>query len=602
MRDLQSLIQQIKNNINIVDVIGEYIKTENKGNNHTACCPFHKEDSPSFFISEDRQLYHCFGCGAGGDVFTFLQAMENVTFIEAAKLLAKRAHIPWEGFEKTDQQLRDKLLEINKLTAQFYHYVLLDLPVGRVGLDYLKNKRQMNDETIQKFLLGVAPDQQDLLIKYLKKKGFVLKEMVEAGVVTQYENKFYDRFKGRVVFPIWNHLGQIVGFTGRILDDNKKSAKYLNTPQTLIFNKSNLVYGLFHAKDYVRNERKLILVEGQMDVIMAHQAGYKNVVAASGTSLTGDHLKLMKRYADTIILCFDADSAGVKAMERAVELAWQLEARVKILKIPAECGKDPDECIQKNKEKWEELIAEPLTIWQYYSNKWSYAKSLEEKKDVQREFFILLSKIDDSIEAEFWLQNFAQKFNVDLSMLKEELEKFKIKNQQRDYSVADDVELEVLVVKSEISNYEEHFLALFMHELFAENLEAVINFIPLELFEDDQNRELYKELIIYYTNNTFDKNQNDFNEKFNQLLLQLGSDWQEKVHYLALLFEKDYTLLNALERKKHFISIVRKLKKSFVQREIHQVKQELDQKDSAEAFQKMQDLLNDLNIINKYIF
>ena len=600
MHDLQSLIQQIKNNINIVDVIGEYVKMENKGNNHTACCPFHKEDSPSFFISEDRQLYHCFGCGVGGDVFTFLQGMENMTFIESAKILAKRAHIPWQGFEKTDQQLRDKLLEINKLTAQFYHYVLLDLPVGRLGLQYLKEKRKMQDETIQKFLLGTAPDQSDILMKYLKKKGFSLKEMVEAGVVTQYESRTYDRFRGRIVFPIWNHLGQIVGFTGRILDDNKKAAKYLNTPQTLLFNKSSLVYGLFHAKDYLRTERKVILVEGQMDVIMAHQAGYKNVVAASGTSLTGDHLKLLKRYVDSIILCFDADTAGVKAMERGIELGWQMEARMKILKIPEDCGKDPDECIQKNKEKWEELIANPLTVWQYYSDKWSYAKSLEEKKDVQRDFFTLLSKIDDGIETEFWLQNFAQKFNVDLALLKEELEKFKKKNQQRDYG--DSKVPELSNVKTEILNYEDHFLALFMHDLFLEKLEPVINFLSLESFDDDQNRELYKSLIIYYTSNDFEKNTHDFNEKFNKLLLALGSDWQEKIHYLALLFEKDYSDLTDIERKKHFISIIKKLKKIFVKKEIHNVKAELDKDDNQESFKRMQELLNDLNIINKYIF
>src|SRR6056297_1817942 len=192
MQDFQSLIQKIKNNINLVDIVAEYTKLENKGNNYTACCPFHKEDTPSFLVSEDRQLYHCFGCGVGGDVFTFLQEIESLTFVETAKILAKKAHIPWEGFSKTDTQLRDKLLEINKITAKFYHYVLTDLPFGKVGLDYFKKNRNLDEKTIKKFLLGVAPDKKDILIKYLQKKGFSKKDMVEAGVVTQYNNKYYD--------------------------------------------------------------------------------------------------------------------------------------------------------------------------------------------------------------------------------------------------------------------------------------------------------------------------------------------------------------------------------------------------------------------------
>lgn len=600
MADLQALVQQIKNSINLVDVIGEYTKLSAKGSNHTACCPFHKEDTPSFFVNEDRQLYHCFGCGVGGDVFTFLQNIEKLTFIESAKVLAKRAHIPWENLERTDNELRDKLFEINKLTAQFYNYILTDLPAGKDAKEYIYKKRNLTKDTVQKFLVGAAPEQGDLLSKYLKKKGFTLKEMVEAGVVTQYETRSYDRFKGRIVFPIWDHLGQIVGFTGRILNDNKKIAKYLNSPQTLIFNKSNLVYGLFHAKEYVRQEKKIILVEGQMDVLMAAQNGYNNVVAASGTSLSVDHLKLMKRYADSIILCFDRDAAGFKALERAIVLAWQADIKVKVLEIPEDCGKDPDDCIQNNKEKWDEIIKSPLTVWQYYKNKWTGFKNLEEKKEVNKEFFALLEKVPDSIEKEFWFQNFAQHFSLDLNIIKEDFEKhLSAQTKYPDNNKKTEV---ALPVETKSYDNEDHFIALLLHFMFNVKLESVISFLSLEAIVSDEKRELYKAIIIYYTNNNFEEKPNDFNENLNKFLDEIDSEYKDIAHYLYLLFTVNYEDLTLIEKKKHFSNIIKKIKKDFTKKEIHQANIELEKNDTAELANKLKDLIRELNIINKYNF
>jgi DNA primase len=605
--DWQNFTQQIKNSVNVVDVINDYVRLTKKGANWSACCPFHQEDTPSFFVNEQKQFYHCFGCGASGDIFDFLQNRERIDFVEAAKILANRAGIPWPELEKSNSQWRERLLEINKLAADFYHYVLFNLSAGKSGLDYVKNRRKMSDELLKEFKVGFAPDQKDLLLKFLKKRNYTEREMLDAGVIAGQYAPYYDRFRGRVVFPISNHLGQVVGFTGRILDDSKPLAKYLNTAQTALFNKSNLIYGLTQAKEAIRQSQQIILVEGQMDVLKAHQFAYKNVVASSGTALTTDHLRILKRYSDNLVICFDNDGAGEKATQRAIALAWPLDFKIKIIQIPESCGKDIDECLEKNPEQWKKLLAEPMSVWDFYATRWDkVGRELDDLKVIKAEFFSLLNMLGPGVDQEYFLDKYAQKYNVSFEILKEEYSKKKMvsavgsesetKQSQGDFGTP------ALAMSSQ-ANYigpEDHALSLIIALQFKMSLEEVIAFLPLEAFTNSFLSELYKQIIIYYTNNNSKTFGHDFNQQFNNFSEFLDGDLREKAQSLYLLFTVQYEQL-PLHEQKHFLSeILKNLKRSYLRKEMEKLKLRYNDENNLEYNTQLQKYLQDLNLINKY--
>jgi len=595
--DWQNFTQQIKNSVNLVDVINDYVHLTKKGANWSACCPFHQEDSPSFFVNEQKQFYHCFGCGASGDVFNFLQNRERVEFVEAAKILAQRANIPWPELEKSDNQWRDRLLEINKLAADFYHYVLFNLPAGKIGLEYVQTKRKMPTDLLKEFKVGFAPDQKDLLFNFLKKKNYTAEEMLNAGVIAGERPRYYDRFRGRIVFPIWNHLGQVVGFTGRILDDQKNFAKYLNTAQTALFNKSNLIYGLLQAKEAIRQTQQIILVEGQMDVLKAHQNNYKNVVASSGTALTTDHLRILKRYSDNLVICFDNDLAGEKATQRAIALAWPLEFKIKIIQIPETCGKDIDECLEKNPEQWKKLLAEPLTVWDFYAARWDkMGRELDNLKEIKGEFFNLLDMLGQSVDRDYFLDKYAQKYNVSIALLKEEYgRKVAVNNNH--------VENAVLTIENKnpvALGPEDHILSLIMTLQFKMPMEGVFSFLPIEAFSNSFLGELYKQIIIYYTSNNSKTSEHDFNQQINNFLEFLDSDLREKAQSLYLLFTVQYENLPLHEQKHFLLEILKNLKRFYLRKEMDNLKHRYVDENDAELSGQLQKYLQDLNLINKY--
>lgn len=613
--DWQNFTQQIKNSVNLVDVVSDYVHLTKKGVNWSACCPFHQEATPSFFVNEQKQFYHCFGCGASGDIFDFLQNLERIEFVEAAKILANRAGITWPELEKSNNQWRNRLLEINKLAADFYHYVLLNLPAGKPGLDYVKNRRKMSDELLKEFKIGFAPDQKDLLLKFLKKRNYTEREMIDAGVIAGQYAPYYDRFRGRVVFPISNHLGQVVGFTGRILDDSKPVAKYLNTAQTVLFNKSNLIYGLTQAKDAIRQKQQIILVEGQMDVLKAHQYGYKNVVASSGTALTSDHLRILKRYSDNLVFCFDNDSAGEKATERAIALAWPLNFKIKVIQIPEACGKDIDECLEKNPEQWKKLLSEPLSVWDFYATRWDkIGRDLDALKVIKSEFFALLDMLGSGVDQEYFLDKYAQKYNVSLAILKEEYDKKKkdessiinnVNNEVKQVSSSSQTGLAmngnlVVTPQTSILGTEDHALSLIMALQFKMPLEEVISFLPVAAFSNSFLSELYKQIIIYYTNNNSKTFGHDFNQQFNNFFEFLDGDLREKAQSLYLLFSVQYEQL-PLHEQKHFLSeILKNLKRSYLRKEMEKLKLRYNDENDLEYNTQLQKYLQDLNLINKY--
>lgn len=335
-----SFLQELKMKTDIEDVISTYVTLKRRGATLVGLCPFHNEKTPSFTVYPATQSFYCFGCGAGGDAITFLKKIENLDYLDAVKTLAQRAglQMPQEGFDDSLSKRRRRILEMNREAARFYHSVLLS-PEGKVGYDYYIG-RALSAATINHFGLGFAPNQWDALLKYMRAKGYQPAELVDAGLARKGQKGYYDNFRNRVMTPIIDVRGNVIAFGGRVLDDSKP--KYINTGDTLVYKKTNELFALNFAKD--SKEDALILCEGYMDVIAMHQAGFTNAVAGCGTALTTEQVRLISRYAKEVILTYDADEAGQKALQKAMTLFGQTDVKVRIPALVG--GKDPDEIIR----------------------------------------------------------------------------------------------------------------------------------------------------------------------------------------------------------------------------------------------------------------
>lgn len=335
-----SFLQELKMKTDIEDVISTYVTLKRRGATLVGLCPFHNEKTPSFTVYPATQSFYCFGCGAGGDAITFVKKIENLDYLDAVKTLAQRAglQMPQEGFDDSLSKRRRRILEMNREAARFYHSVLLS-PEGKVGYDYYIG-RALSAATINHFGLGFAPNQWDALLKHMRAKGYQPAELVDAGLARKGQKGYYDNFRNRVMTPIIDVRGNVIAFGGRVLDDSKP--KYINTGDTLVYKKTNELFALNFAKD--SKEDALILCEGYMDVIAMHQAGFTNAVAGCGTALTTEQVRLISRYAKEVILTYDADEAGQKALQKAMTLFDQTDVKVRIPALVG--GKDPDEIIR----------------------------------------------------------------------------------------------------------------------------------------------------------------------------------------------------------------------------------------------------------------
>lgn len=364
---MSSIIEDIKSRLNIVDVAAGYLKLEKAGGNFKACCPFHSERTPSFMISPSRQTYHCFGCNKGGDVISFVEEIEGLDFQGALKVLAERAGVELKRERPGAKDERDAIFTTLELATKFYEAVLPKFPDA---VSYLTG-RGLTQETIKSFRVGFAPDEWRSLGDFLTKKGIPESVMERAGLIVRSPKGFYDRFRGRVMFPITDSSGRVIAFSGRILKEEagktlgaSASAKYVNSPETEVFHKSRALFGFSQARDAMRHEDACVLVEGQMDLIMSHQAGVTNTVASSGTALTSEHLEMIKRFTKNVILAFDADSAGIAAAHRAVELALSQDMTVRIAHLPA--GMDPADVARKDPTVWVSAVKEAKQVIDLY--------------------------------------------------------------------------------------------------------------------------------------------------------------------------------------------------------------------------------------------
>ena len=412
--------EEIKSRISIEDLAGEYLELKRTGRNFKALSPWTNERTPSFIVSPDKQIWHDFSSGKGGDIFGFIMEVEGMNFREALEFLARKAGIEIETFNskrsKEIAEKKERLRKILQISSNFYQHMLIR---DKKALNYVFKKRKLSKEIVQDFKVGYAPNGQKILTNFLLKKGFSLNDIRDAGLLNRFGG---DIFRNRMVITLKDASGEPVGFTGRIIDDEPNAPKYLNTPQTLLYDKSSNIFGLSQAKNEIRKTGFAVVVEGNMDVISSHQVDVRNVVATAGTAMTVNHLKALSRFSNDIRLCFDSDQAGINATERAISLGQQAGVELSIITLDQSAGqaKDPDELIQKDIELWRRSIANPQPAMEWVFDQ--YQKRLDistakGKKDFSTIALKLVENLNDPVEKDFYINEISKRIGVSKATL-----------------------------------------------------------------------------------------------------------------------------------------------------------------------------------------
>ncbi|MDD3488000.1 MAG: DNA primase [Candidatus Pacebacteria bacterium] len=617
-----SPVEEIKNKLDIVEVIGQYLKLEKTGANYRALCPFHKEKTPSFFVSPSRQIWHCFGCNAGGDIFTFVMRIENIEFKETLEMLAKKAGVRLRHESPQARSHKQRLIDINKQAVVFFENNLWQ---NKEVIDYL-HQRGLKDETIKEFHLGWALDDWRGLSGFLIKKGFQPEEIVASGLAISKKDPtninqntghkiqsadIYDRFRSRVMFPIDNSVQQTVGFTGRIfqgknplktIKDIEAIGRYVNSPQTLIFDKGMILYGLSKSKPHLYSQEETLLVEGQMDFLAVWQSGIKNVVAGSGTALTPNQLKILKRYNNTLILGFDMDEAGELAAERTIELALDKEFNIKILRLIE--GKDLADFIDtKEKDKTEkgitikELIKKAKPIMDFYferAQKLGDKDNIQGKKAIASYFLPKIQKLNNVIEKSFWLNKLSRFLNIPEQALREELEKLSKNKATINRGVIDENE----------SLYEFPITeSLLRIEIIAERIISFLikspqlkkNALDYEEYFPHNFKEIFKVIKNISSAEEIDRH--------NLIKLNLGEEIKEKINQLGLRADYETELLERfnVSLKDELEKELKELKKESIKRQMSEIESEIRNAEKDNDKKLLEGLMKKFNQLSKQL-
>lgn len=578
---MSSSVDQIKSRIDILALVSSYMKLDKAGASWKGKCPFHNEKTPSFFVSPDRGSYYCFGCQASGDIFTFVEEFEGLDFKGALKLLADRAGIQLEVYSKEAkgiQSEKERIYEVMEKSAQFFEN---NLKNNVQAQEYLKS-RGLEDKTIKDFRIGYAILDWRRLYDYLKSKNFTDNEIEKAGLAKKPEdaNKaMYDRFRGRIMFPISDSSGRIIAFSGRILVDDEKSAKYLNSPETPIFNKSSVLFGIDKAKDSIRKNNFSILVEGQMDLVLSHQAGYKNTVATSGTALSDStvskeniisNLGLVRRLSPNIVLSFDADKAGFNASNRAGKIALSLGMDVKVATLPE--GVDPADLISKNGvEAWKEAIRESKHIIEFILTKVIKDSGSDARKAgrlIKEKVLPFVDAIDSSIEKMHFIKKISDVSGISESALKDDLKK---------------IEQELKYEKKEIKEAEESLNQVYRKDYILRRLLGII-FWQKSLKECSIDVEKVLDELVLVLNITEEK------------LLESVKENKED-----LIFEAEVFYAGGVDIKKDVNELVFNLKEEHLKEELSRKMQELHMYEEKKDNEGGTRILKEINKINNKI-
>lgn len=467
-------VDEIKSRLNVVDVVGARIQLKKAGRNFKALCPFHQEKTPSFIVSPERQIFHCFGCGKGGSIFDFVMGYDHVDFPEALEELAEQAGVKLErrSFDTPQDKLKQRIYEVNHLASEFYHYLLTAHRLGKKALSYLKN-RGISDKSIKTFVLGYSPNSWDGLDKYLKKKGYAEELLEQAGLLLRSpKGSYYDRFRGRVMFTLKDHRGNVAGFSGRVLDPEAKEAKYINTSETPVYVKSNILYGLDVTRANIQKENEVVVMEGELDVISSFQAGVSNAVAIKGSALTEGHARLLRRFAERLVFALDSDVAGDAAARRGIEIAEAAGFDMRVMTLTG--GKDPDETARANPGLLKKALKDAVPIYDYFiSSAMSRfdATTAFGKKKISEEILPVIAKIENPVVQGHYLKKLASSLDVAESTITESLSKLKKTPAGQKFVATEKTSLSA----SRWEKLEVYILALILQGAVAQRLEEFKN-------------------------------------------------------------------------------------------------------------------------------
>lgn len=534
IRYSDELIDEIKNNNDIVDVVSQYVALKRSGRNYFGLCPFHNEKSPSFAVSPDKQIFHCFGCGVGGNVIHFISKIEGLNFRESLELLAEKANITLPkldsiGDNKT-QELKDKIYQINKETAYFYHENLYK-PSAKPAQEYVK-KRKLNNATLKNFIIGYSGN-FDELYKFLKNKGFSDEAILASDLVNRNERgQYIDRFRHRLMFPIQDVRGRIIAFGGRVLDDSKP--KYINSPENLVYSKGRNLFGLFNAKK--GDTKKILIVEGYMDVISLHQRGITNVVASLGTALTEAQGRLLRRSSEQVILGYDADGAGQEAIMRGLDILKNLGCDVRVLQISG--AKDPDEYVTKfGEDRLKKCIDNAISLVEFKVKVLKRNLNLENTGDKIKflnEIAKILSKVENSMEQEIYIEKISKEYNISKESLYSEIKKI-LYPKSTSSKILEKRNIQYNVPKNEDNNVSKERLdrentIIAMLIMFNSKVYSKIkNKIKVEDFKSENNKTILKRLYQEY--------EKGVTEIYDVLSL---FDDEEQINHITEIMAKDY--------------------------------------------------------------
>lgn len=583
---ISSPIDEIKSRLDIVEVIRSYIKLQKAGANFRALCPFHSEKNPSLFVSPARQIWHCFGCQRGGNIFSFVMEIEGVEFGDALRILARRAGVELRREDPKIKTERKRIYEICEISTQFFEKQL-ESKTGQEVQDYLK-KRGISQESIKKWRLGYSPDSWQSLSDFLVSKGFKREEIGKAGLVIKNESgNFYDRFRGRIIFPVFDLNSQVIGFGGRIFEEKikeskeEKPAKYVNTPNTLLYDKSKVLYGLDKARVEIRKKDFVILVEGYVDVIMAHQAGFENTVATSGTALSPYQLAILKRYSEKLLTAFDMDVAGDWATKRGIDLAQARGFDVKVITMPQDF--DPADIISQNPEKWKELVERAKSILDFYFETiFSRFDSTTPtgKKEISKILLPVIKRIPNKIEQSFWIQKLAKELEVREGDVAEELNKIKL---TEEFYGLEPEEIVNLPSKTRKELLEERLITLI---LISKNTHCLETLKETELSNFSPK---IGEILIYLKNNIMEKKDLDGKGLSPELL--------DLFNYFYLKSE-----IEEIEKKeitpeiKYCLKEVRSIE---IKNKLDQISKEIKKAEEEKDSSKIQQLIKEFNFYSK---
>lgn len=588
-------VELIKSRLDIVDIVGEYVRLKQSGQNWKGLCPFHTEKTPSFMVHREKQIWHCFGCGLGGDVFEFIQRVENVDFSEALELLAKKAQVILQpkGSLGGGSSQRLKLFQLVEIARDFYHRTLLESPQAEKARSYLKT-RGVAAESFKLFNLGYALAEWDKLLVFLRGKGFGPDEVVAAGLALKSERGpgAYDRFRDRLMFPIADVQGRTVGFGGRTLDPNNKEAKYINSPQGQIYNKSGIVYNLDQAKAEIKAAGFAVLVEGYMDVIGCFEVGIKNVVATSGTALTPEQVKLLKRYTNELRLAFDADLAGQSASERGVEVALKAELEVKMISLPL--GKDPDECARKDPSALRQAIEQALPIGDH-----AFKTVLgqvdpatrEGKKAAAAKLLATIARLPDPVERDHYLKRLSRELDVDERSLRERLAAMATVGPRLAAEAPTPKLAAEAIPRDRHEVLSERLLAALIHA--AEQVMPLLREVSAEIFAAPAPRQLYSRLSVYYN----DRQRLDLDEF--KLELQTEPELIRLLDTLFLQAQRDFENLSLAEVEAEATLVMRHLRHHYLSQELKRLTSAIRQAEQAHQAAELQELLSRFTAVSR---